>query len=163
MNATQLRIAGEDRVRIEDLYASYVALLDSRAYDPWIDLFVEDCAYRVVPRENDDRGLPLATLAFESKGMLRDRIYGISNTLFHEPYYQRHHVTNFLMRAVAAGTYAVEANYTVIQTKAGAFSEIYSTGRYRDLLEDDGNALRFKEKVAIFDSELIHNSLIYPI
>jgi salicylate 5-hydroxylase small subunit len=39
-----------------------------------------------VPRENYDRSLPLATLSFESKGMLRDRVYAITETLFHEPY-----------------------------------------------------------------------------
>jgi salicylate 5-hydroxylase small subunit len=33
---------------------------------------------------------PLATLSFESKGMLKDRVYGIKDTLFHDPYYQRH-------------------------------------------------------------------------
>ena len=43
-----------------------------------------------MPRENHERGLPLATLSFESKGMLKDRVYGIRETLFHDPYYQRH-------------------------------------------------------------------------
>ena len=28
--------------------------------------------------------------SFESKGMLKDRVYGIRETLFHDPYYQRH-------------------------------------------------------------------------
>ncbi|PJI51525.1 salicylate hydroxylase, partial [Methylobacterium radiotolerans] len=29
-------------------------------------------------------------MAFESRGMLRDRIYGATETIFHDPYYQRH-------------------------------------------------------------------------
>lgn len=44
------------------LYAQYAAAVDSNDWDKWIDLFVEDCDYRVQPRENHERGLPLATI-----------------------------------------------------------------------------------------------------
>ncbi len=155
-------VALETRFAIEELYATYVLALDGRDYDAWLELFVEDCVYVVKARENDDRGLPLAALAFESKGMLRDRIYGITTTLFHEPYYQRHIVSSFRMRAADDG-YLVEANYLVSRTKLGELTELYSTGRFRDRIVDDGGTLRFAEKRAIYDSELIPNSLIYPI
>ena len=56
-----------------------------------------------MPRENHERGFPLATLAFESKGMLRDRVYGIRETLFHDPYYQRHVVGAPLVRGERPG------------------------------------------------------------
>jgi salicylate 5-hydroxylase small subunit len=152
----------EERAAIEDLYALYVQLLDERNYDAWIELFTEDCTYVVRARENEDRGLPLAALAFESQGMLRDRIYGITNTLFHEPYYQRHLVSNFRFRRDGAGT-LVDAHYLVSRTKAGELTELYSTGRYRDRIVETSAGLRFAEKRAIYDSELIPNSLIYPI
>jgi salicylate 5-hydroxylase small subunit len=155
-------VALETRVAIEELYAVYVQLLDERRYDEWLELFVENCMYVVKARENEDRGFPLAALAFESLGMLRDRIYGISNTLYHEPYYQRHLVSNFLIRRDDDG-YRVDAHYLVCRTKAGELSEVYSTGRYRDRIVDVDGVLRFAEKRAIYDSELIPNSLIYPI
>ena len=72
------------------LYADYACAVDSGDWDRWPEFFVEDCSYRLQPRENHERGLPLATLSFESKGMLHDRVYGIKETLFHDPYYQRH-------------------------------------------------------------------------
>jgi phenylpropionate dioxygenase-like ring-hydroxylating dioxygenase large terminal subunit len=50
-------------------------------WERWPAFFTSDCRYRVQPRENFDQGLPLCTMAFESQGMLRDRVYGISNTL----------------------------------------------------------------------------------
>jgi len=155
-------ISPDTRSAIDDLYATYVHLLDGRDYEPWIDLFTDDCVYVVKARENEDRGLPLAALAFESKGMLRDRIYGISNTLFHEPYYQRHLVSNFRIRADDAG-YLVGANYLVCRTKVGELSEVYSTGAFRDRIVERDGVLLFAEKRAIYDSELIPNSLIYPI
>jgi salicylate 5-hydroxylase small subunit len=155
-------VALETRVAIEELYAVYVQLLDERRYDEWLELFVENCMYVVKARENEDRGFPLAALAFESLGMLRDRIYGISNTLYHEPYYQRHLVSNFLMRRDDDG-YHVEANYVVLRTKAGELSEVYNTGRFRDRIVETAAGFRFAEKRAIYDSELIPNSLIYPL
>ncbi len=162
MNAATSALAVEDRLRIEDLYAAYAACLDDAHYDEWPDFFTDDCTYRVVPRENYDRGLPLATLSFESKGMLRDRVYAVTQTLFHEPYYQRHLITGFVIRADGGG-FRVRANYLVVRTKAGALSELYNAGRYLDHIVDDAGTLRFREKICVFDSELIPNSLIYPI
>ena len=91
-------VAVEDRLRIDELYARYAAVLDDGDFEAWPGFFTEDAVYRIVPRENADRGLPLATLAFESRAMLRDRVYAVMQTLFHEPYYQRHLITGFLPR-----------------------------------------------------------------
>lgn len=151
-----------DRLRIADLYAAYAACLDDGRYDEWPDFFTDPCSYKLVPRENHDRGLPLATLAFESKAMLRDRVYGVTETLFHEPYYQRHLVSGFVVRP-DGGAFAVRANYLVIQTKPGALSQVYNAGRYVDRVVEEDGSLRFAEKLCVFDSELIPNSLIYPI
>jgi salicylate 5-hydroxylase small subunit len=116
-----------------------------------------------VPRENFDRNLPLSTLAFESRGMLRDRVYGVTQTLFHEPYYQRHIVSGLLPEAEPGGGFSVRANYLVIRTKAATPSEVYNAGRYFDRIVERDGALLFAEKICVFDSELIANSLIYPI
>lgn len=163
MNAAVAAVSVEDRLRVEDLYAAYAACLDDARFADWPDFFTDDCTYRIVPRENYDRGLPLSTLSFESKGMLRDRVYAVTETLFHEPYYQRHIVSGLLVRADDGDGFRVQANYVVIRTKAGAPSEVYNAGRYLDRIVDDGGALRFREKICVFDSELIPNSLIYPI
>ena len=156
-------ISVEDRLRIEELYARYAACLDDRRFEEWPDFFTDDCVYRVVPRENYDRNLPLATLSFESKGMLRDRVYAITDTLFHEPYYTRHLVSGIIAEADDGGGYRVRANYLVVRTKTGSLSEVYSAGRYVDRVAGGTGALRFREKICVFDSELIPNSLIYPI
>jgi salicylate 5-hydroxylase small subunit len=156
------RISVDERLAIEDLYAAYVATLDGERYDEWPRFFFEACTYRIVPRENWQKGLPLATLAFESRGMLEDRVYAVRETIFHEPYIMRHLVSNFVVTA-ENNDYRVEANYIVLRTKRGT-SEIFSVGRCFDLIgHDDDGELRFKEKVAVFDNELIPNSLIYPI
>jgi salicylate 5-hydroxylase small subunit len=81
--------------------------VDSGDWDLWPDFFTADCVYKLQPRENHERGFPLATLAFDSQAMLRDRVYGIQETLFHDPYYQRHVVGAPVVRRStrkAAGT-----------------------------------------------------------
>ena len=64
------------------LYSDYAAAVDSAQWDKWIEFFTDECEYKIQPRENYDRGFPLATLALLSKNMLKDRVYGIHETLY---------------------------------------------------------------------------------
>lgn len=145
------------------LYADYAAAVDSGDWNLWPDFFVDDCRYRLVPRENHERGFPLATLAFESKGMLRDRVYGIRETLFHDPYYQRHVVGAPLVRAASEGRVESEANYAVFRTKLNELSTVFNVGRYLDVVVGTAEGLKFESRTVVYDSEMIPNSIIYPL
>lgn len=145
------------------LYAQYAAAVDANDWEQWIDLFVEDCDYRIQPRENHERGLPLATLALVSRGMLRDRAYGIKETLFHDPYYQRHVTGAPLVEQVRDGVITAQANYAVFRTKLSQESTVFNVGRYLDRVRMTDQGLRFEQRHCIYDSEMIPNSLIYPI
>ena len=145
------------------LYADYAATLDAGDWERWPGFFTADCRYRVQPRENFDQGLPLCTMAFESQGMLRDRVYGISHTLFHEPYYQRHVIGVPRVLEASDTAMKVEANYAVFRTKPSEPSTVFNVGRYLDTVVVTPDGLRFEDKLVVFDSELIANSLIYPI
>lgn len=145
------------------LYADYAAAVDAGQWDRWIDLFVDDCDYRVQPRENHERGFPLATLALLSKGMLRDRAYGIKETLFHDPYYQRHVVGAPLIDKVEDGVIHAQANYAVFRTKLSQETTVFNVGRYLDRVRITPDGLRFEQRHCIYDTEMIPNSLIYPI
>ena len=146
------------------LYGDYAALLDSGDIGTWPDFFTEDGVYKLQSRENFDRGLPLAMLAFESRAMLKDRVYGAQETIFHDPYVQRHIVglPRLLAREVD-GTLRCEASYVVIRTKRDAMPEILSVGRTLDRVVATPEGLRFAERLVIFDNDLIANSLITPI
>ncbi len=153
----------EDWHAITQLYADYAAAVDSGQWDLWPEFFTDDGVYRLVPRENHERGLPLATLAFTSKGMLRDRVYGIRETLFHDPYYQRHVVSTPVVREAAEGRWRCEANYAVFRTKLSEPSTVFNVGRTLDVIVRTLQGLKFAERVCVYDSELIPNSIIYPI
>ncbi len=153
----------DDWLRIQDLYQAYAQVVDEARWDAWIELFTDDCVYRVQSRENHDRGLPLATLNLTSKAMLRDRAYGIQETLFHDPYYQRHVVGAARLLERDGDTVRAEANYAVFRTKYDELTTVFNVGRYRDVLRREQGAWRFARRECIFDSEMVPNSIIYPI
>lgn len=146
-----------------DLNARYARVVDDGPLDAWPDFFTEECVYRIQPRENFDRGLPLATLSFESRGMLMDRVYSVRETLFHDPYYQRHIVSLPCVLAVTAEEVHCATNYVVIRTRRNELSSVYNAGRYLDRVVRTDAGLKFCERIAVFDSELIPNSLIHPL
>lgn len=153
----------EDWLALNQLYADYASAVDSGQWDLWPEFFTDDCRYRLQPRENHERGFPLATLSFTSKAMLKDRVYGIQETLFHDPYYQRHVVSTPVIREAEAGRYRCEANYAVFRTKLSDASTVFNVGRYLDLVVRTPQGLKFASRECIYDTEMIPNSIIYPI
>ncbi len=145
------------------LYGDYAAAVDSAQWERWIDFFVDDCEYKIQPRENYDRGFPLSTLALLSKGMLKDRVYGIHETLYHDPYYQRHVVGLPVIREIKDDIIVAEANYAVFRTKLSGESTVFNVGRYLDRIKRESGELKFVSRLCIYDSEMIPNSIIYPI
>jgi salicylate 5-hydroxylase small subunit len=158
-----MNVAFEDWLALNQLYADYASAVDSGQWDLWPEFFTEDGVYRLQPRENHERGFPLATLAFRSKGMLKDRVYGIKETLFHDPYYQRHIVGTPVVREAAPGRWRCEANYAVFRTKLSEPSTVFNVGRYLDTVVRTPAGLKFASRECIYDSEMIPNSIIYPI
>ena len=152
---------------LQNLYTDYAMVCDSAAWEQWPDFFVDDGTYRLQPRENHEQGLPLCLLALESKAMIRDRVYGVKETLYHDPYYQRHIVSAPRVLSVAQNTdgerIESEASYTVIRTKIDGESTVFNTGIYRDVIVRTPSGLKLQSRLCIYDSEMIANSLIYPI
>ena len=153
----------QDWLALTQLYADYASAVDSGNWDLWPEFFTDHCVYRLQPRENHERGFPLATLAFTSKGMLKDRVYGIKETLFHDPYYQRHVVGSPVIRNVADGRIHCEANYAVFRTKLSDASSVFNVGRYIDRVVRTPDGMKFESRECIYDTEMIPNSIIYPI
>ena len=149
--------------QLQALYTDYALAVDSGHWDAWPEFFTDECEYKLQPRENYDRGFPLSTLSFESKGMLMDRAYAIRETLFHDPYYQRHVVGTPVVREVRDGVIHSEANYAVFRTKYNKDSTVFNVGRYIDEVVQTPQGLKFAKRWCIYDSEMIPNSIIYPI
>lgn len=151
------------QLEVDQLNAAYAAALDERRFDAWPAFFLPDGRYKVQARENFDRGLPLALIALESQGMMNDRVYGITQTIFHGPYYTRHVVSPAQVLGQDAGRIRAQAHYAVFRTKPGEASEVYNVGRYIDEIERTPAGLKLASRLCVYDSEMVLNSLVYPI
>jgi salicylate 5-hydroxylase small subunit len=151
------------QLEVDQLNAAYAAALDERRFDDWPGFFLPEARYEVQARENFDRGLPLALIALESQGMMRDRVYGITQTIFHGPYYTRHVVGPAQVFGEEDGRIRAQAHYAVFRTRPGSTSEVYNVGRYIDEMVRTPAGLKLASRRCIYDSELVPNSLIYPI
>jgi salicylate 5-hydroxylase small subunit len=151
------------QLEVDQLNAAYAAALDERRFDDWPAFFLPEGQYKVQARENFERRLPLALIALESQGMMKDRVYGITQTIYHGPYYTRHVVSPAQVLGEENGRIRAQAHYAVFRTKPGEASEVYNVGRYIDEIERTPAGLRLASRLCVYDSEMVLNSLIYPI
>ena len=166
MNAAERYLAlsaGELRLALEQLYADYAACLDEERFEDWPEFFSDPCLYKIVPRENFERGLPLATWLCESKGYLADRVTAIRKTAVYAPRYVRRVVSGIRVLGWTDAVLEVRASYLAVETLQDELTRVFNAGQYRDKLVVDGGKLKFREKLCIFDSILVPNSLIYPL
>ena len=150
------------RCEVEELYADYTAALDDGELERWPELFIAECLYEIVPRENFERGLPLALMRCESRGMLHDRVAALRQASVYAPRAQRHLVSG--IRIVGAGdVFDVRASYAVFETPLDEETRVLNVGRYLDKMTRDEGRLRFVEKRCVFDSVLVPGSLVFPL
>jgi 3-phenylpropionate/cinnamic acid dioxygenase small subunit len=151
-----------DRDALRDFYDDYYAVLDDVRLEEWPALFTEDCIYRVIPRENFEAGYALSTIYAESRGMLTDRVMGLTRTQMFAPRYYRRFPGP--LRIVSRGEEGVRTrhNLLVVQTLIDKQSEIVLCAVCHDVLVSESGHPKLRERIVVFDSEMIANSLIYP-
>ena len=158
-----LEVRLELRARLTDLYCAYDNALNDGALERWPELFVETCIYKVIPRENVERGFPVALIYCESRDMLVDRVVALRETALYAPRIARRITSGVTLRSIEADGLHLTANFTVLQTMPDQPSELFLCGCCRDRVVEDGDALRFAERLCIYDSTIVPTSLVYPI
>src|SRR4051812_30733494 len=122
------------RFELEQLYAEYAAYLDDDELERWPALFTHQCRYEIIPRENYDRGLPLAIMRCESQAMLADRIAALRRSSVYAPRALRHLFSGLRILAVEDDGVRTQANYAVLQTLPDEHTTVFNTGRYLDVV-----------------------------
>src|ERR1700722_10507719 len=145
--APGLDVAPALRQRIADLYCEYCDALAEGALERWPDFFTATCFYKVAPRENVERNLPIGLMYCESRAMLMDRITALRQTALFAPRVMRHMVSGLRVRAVEAGALRLSANFTLIETMVDQPSRVFLAGTYRDVVVEDAGGLRFAEEL----------------
>jgi anthranilate 1,2-dioxygenase small subunit len=161
--AAPARSAAELHFELGLINTEYAHALDNERFDDWLDLFAEDCLYRVVPRENHLLGLPIALIHCESKGMLKDRVAAARDSTMAEPRTLRHFINNIRVIEATDAEVRAEANVLIVQTMINRMTEIVLAGFYLDRLVREDGRLLFRERLCIYDSLLIPTSLVAPV
>ena len=163
MGGPQPAVDLETRFAVQDHLDRYAACLDDADYESWPGFFCDECLYQIVPRENWDRNLPLATVRCESRGMLEDRVVALRQTMMYEPRALRHLISGLRVARIESDALRARANYCVLETLVDEPTKILQAGRYEAQLEFEGGGLLFRELACVFDSVVVPNSLVIPI
>lgn len=153
----------EYRPILEDFYTRYNIALDDLDLEAWPEFFEETCLYKVTAKENWDAGKPLSTIRCESKGMLNDRVQGLRKTMMYAPRYCRRFQSAIQIISVADDIIEARSNFLCVQTLVDEPSEVAFCGVAFDKISFKNGEPKFIERICVLDTEMISNSLIYPL
>jgi anthranilate 1,2-dioxygenase small subunit len=151
------------RIAVTDLLIEYAALIDDDRLEEWLELFTDDCVYRVIPRENEDQGLPAAIILCTNRNMLRDRVVSLREACEYNIHTDRHVLSPPRLIGRDGDLYTVETSYAAFQTDQEGESRLFSVGRYRDRIVYADRGPKFKEKTVIVDTATVPTLLATPL
>jgi salicylate 5-hydroxylase small subunit len=164
MTALGNPVGAQSREDVRAFYDMYFEVLDNGGrLEEWPDFFVEDCVYRIIPRENYEAGQDACIMQGDSKGMLIDRVQAILSTQVYAPRYCRRFYSGLRLVNKTGRELEVRLNLLVIHTLVSQPSKILGCGVSHDrlIVTEDGH-LKFAERTVILDTEMIDNTIIYP-
>jgi len=145
------------------LFAEYGLLADQGKYDEWLELFTEDCSYKVIPKENADHGLPAGLIYCDSRAMLEDRIETLRAVSKCNIHTDRHLIGIPRISTEENDEVLVEAPFSVYQTEQEGDTRLFATGLYRDRLRLNGAGLKIREKMVVLDTFAVPSLLATPL
>jgi salicylate 5-hydroxylase small subunit len=165
MTALGHPVAAPSREHVRAFYDAYFEVLDDGGrLEEWPDFFVEDCLYRIIPRENYEAGQDTCIMQGDSKGMLIDRVQAILSTQVYAPRYCRRFYSGLRLVNRTSLELEVRQNLLAIHTLVSQPSKILACAESRDrLIVTDGGHLKLIERTVILDTEMIDNTIIYPL
>ncbi len=149
--------------QIRDFYEEYTICLDDADYDRWSSYFTDDAEYKIISRENFDRGLPMASMSCEGIGMIKDRVTALVKVLVYEPRYWRRYVSSVRVKACDGNVIKSGANFLLYESMLDREPQLNMLGQYHDTLVRDGDSFRIKERFAVYDNHRILTTLFAPV
>jgi anthranilate 1,2-dioxygenase small subunit len=151
------------RLELQAFLDRYIHVIDNDLLEEWPKLFTEDCLYEIIPKENEEAGLPAPVMYCDNNRMLRDRVLSLRHAnIFEKPSY-RHLLSALHVTKIDEDVYEMSSNYVVVNTSLAGESSIYQAGRYADRVVRTEEGLRFKSKRVIYDTLRVQTLLAYPI
>jgi anthranilate 1,2-dioxygenase small subunit len=154
---------GEAREAIAALMAEYAHRLDRDELEGWVELFTEDCLYKILPRENFVQGLPSALILCNNKNMMHDRVKALRDAVEFNIHTDKHVTGSLRITKLSDTEYRADSNYALFQTDQEGESRLFGVGTYEDRIVFKNGKPLFKERIVILDTFAVPNLLSTPI
>ena len=150
--------------RLIGLNAAYARAIDDGNFEAWPEFFLEDGLYKLTTADNHAQGMEAGVMYADSRNMLRDRISALRVANIYERHRYRHIVGLPFVLSVDGASARSEASFLVVRIMRDGTMDIFATGRYLDVIEvDAGGELRFRERIAVCDSNRFDTLVAIPL
>lgn len=153
----------EKKALVEDMIVKSAMMVNRLDLDGWIDLFLPEAKYLVIPRENRDCGYPIAIISCQSRAVIEDRILVLNSASKYNPHYDRHILSRTDVRAVNGDVVSTETNFMIVQSTKEGESKLFCAGCYEDEITLAGETPKFLQRVAVVDTFSVPNLIATPI
>jgi anthranilate 1,2-dioxygenase small subunit len=116
------------RLEMQALLDAYVATIDDDQLEAWPGFFTEDALYEIIPKENEDAGLPAPLLRCDNAAMMRDRVASLRHANIYETPTYRHMLSGLVVQPETADGVALRCGYMVVNTGLEGSSAVYQAG-----------------------------------
>ncbi|HKB25929.1 MAG TPA: aromatic-ring-hydroxylating dioxygenase subunit beta [Methylomirabilota bacterium] len=148
---------------VSALNADYARAIDDDRLETWPGFFVEQCVYKITSADNHRKGLEVGVVYADSRGMLRDRVTALRQASVYERQTYRHLVGLPAILGETDGGVRAETPFLVVRIVRDGTMDLFATGRYLDVLVDEGGTLRFRERIVVCDSSRFDTLLAIPL
>lgn len=152
-----------DLNRLRDFYEEYMIALDDANFSLWVDFFTQDAQYKIISRENFQRGLPMGAMSCDGIGMIKDRVTALEKVLVFEPRSWRRFLSSVRIKSIDGDVIVAGANFLLYECLRDREPQLNMLGEYHDRLVRDGDGFRFKERICVYDNDRIITTLFAPV
>ncbi len=150
--------------RLIELNAGYARAIDDGNFEAWPEFFLEDCLYKLTSADNHAAGMEAGVMYADSRNMLRDRISALRVANIYERQRYRHIVGLPAVLSIDGASARSEVPFMVVRIMRDGTMALFATGRYLDRVVVDGDGtLRFRERIAVCDSNRFDTLVAIPI
>jgi anthranilate 1,2-dioxygenase small subunit len=162
MSTTLLEVA----VTLADAQAlncAYADVLDDGELGDWPGFFADTCLYRIVTRENQRRGMPLAIMLCDSREGLFDRVEATEKANIFEPHWYRHILSDAMVLRRDGDALVVKTSFICVRTMQDGAMALFVSGAYVDEIVRVGERCLFRSKTVVVDQSRIDTLIAVPL
>jgi anthranilate 1,2-dioxygenase small subunit len=159
----QPAVSHDVRDQIENFLVHGAHLIDDDKLEAWPELFTPDAVYEITTRENLAKNRPIGIIYCEGRGMLQDRVLAMRTANIYEEHTYCHMLSRPEITDEGGQRYTVRSNFTVHRTMYTGSTELFTLGRYVDLISLEGGEAVFIKRQVVLDPRSLDTLLVIPL